>query len=171
MTTPQTVEGDHHQTAESLPVEQCPFLKSGAVGDGEPLQEVPSVQFDCFLQLADHLLEVPLGFQKIGEHRHVHPGIAGAVELDCVAGDVEKGGCCLVVANREAKVRQDPAQISPGGLLRPFGPQQAGQLLAAVRAFRFHNQVSQQCPRLVRFEGCDHFSIEGDLDGSKQTDG
>ena len=48
-----------------------------------------------------------------------------------------------MIADHPAQVGQDPAQIVPGGSLRPIGPQQPGQNLATMGPAGLDRQVSQ----------------------------
>ncbi len=98
----------------------------------------------------------------------IEPVIAGRVELDRVTGDEQEGRFRRAVADHPAQVGEGVAQVAEGVSVRPIGPQQSGQHLAAVRPIRFHGQISQQCPDFVGFETGDGLPIQRHLERSQQ---
>jgi hypothetical protein len=93
-----------------------------------------------------------LPFHQLRAGRRVEPVVAGRVELQRVARDVQKRGVCGVVANRLAQVGERVAQVAERLAVRPVGPQQPGQYLAVMRPACFDGQVGQQRADFVGFE-------------------
>jgi hypothetical protein len=110
------------------------------------------------------------------ESQDVHPGITAGGELDRLLGGVEKRGRPIgnvsghTISDRGAQVGQRAPQIGAGRTFRPVGPQQPGQLLAAMGPIGFDGQIGQEGPDLVRLKACDRFAIQRYLERAKETD-
>jgi hypothetical protein len=93
----QAAQGRQRLTLQLLPIEQCPFLKEHAVGQGKPLEKTPSVQVNSLFQASDSLSVCCLigrlrkcSFQELGKPSHVYVGVAVTVELDRLPGDLQE---------------------------------------------------------------------------------
>jgi hypothetical protein len=106
--------------------------------------------------------------------------IAGGVELEGGTGDEQDGRFRIVcsclranggsrpVPDHAAEVGEGVAQVAEGVPIRPLGPQEPGQHLAAVRSVRLDGQIGQQGPLLVRFEARHRLPVQCHLEGPQQ---
>ena len=151
-------------TPQPLPLHPRPLFKGRAVRHREPFQEGAAVQ--------GYGLCPPLG--AFPRRQRLEPGyvelvIPTRVEADRLPGDPQGWGLRCPVANGRPQVGQGVAQVVTRRALRPIGPQQPGQRLAAVGVLPLHGQVGQQGAHLVGGKAADRLPVEGDLQGSQES--
>ena len=107
--------------------------------------------------------------EQPGECGHIQHMVAGDVELQRLAADVEIRRGDALVAEGLAQVIERLAERAPRGSFGALGPQQPDQGLAAVGVIRFDRQIDQQGPHFVRIEGRDGGAIQAHLNGAEQA--
>ena len=96
----------NRNTLPALALYQDPFLKRRAIADGQAFQKVAPVDVDGLFAARDHLLRICRLWQS-GKAFDIEPIVAGAVEANGLAGDVQKGLVWSVpVADDLAHVRE-----------------------------------------------------------------
>ena len=105
---------------------------------------------------------------QVREGIGVQPIVAVGVELDRLAGDLQKGRVRLTALNGTAQPVQGLAQGVQGLGARLVVPQEIGQHLPAKGHLRMHHQVDEQRPGRGSLEPCDAFSILADLKSTKE---
>jgi len=174
----QPVEGGEGLAVEPLLSEQAPIVEGRAAPEGEALQEGTSVEGHRLLQLLCGRLAFPTWFDQCPEGGHIHPAVAGGIELDGISAGEEEGGLgvavvgwCVVsrpraISNRPTQVGEDASQVGAGGSIGPVGPEYGGDGTALVRAVRLHGQVGQQGADLIGREGGDGLTIQRRFPGA-----
>ena len=107
----QATQGFGQLAAKLLPAEELPFLKRGSVGQGKAFEEGASHQAHRLLQR--HAAPGNRGHQALESDR-IEPVITLAVELDDLAGAVQKGGRGRAVGDHLPEVGQGVSQVGPG---------------------------------------------------------
>jgi hypothetical protein len=116
-------------------------------------------------------MAMPVAFGQQGaKFGHIQPVVAGGVELDSVAADLQKGRLGAVVAGSPAQSGERGAQTVPGGSFRLVRPQQSGQRLPPVRSIGFDRQVGQQGPDLVIRKSRRCFPVQRYLKRAQEVD-
>ncbi len=162
--------------AQPLAPQQHPLLERRAAGQREAGQEIALIEGHSLLRVLDagcaaFAVAVPMllaNGQVLGEGRHVQGVAAGGVELDAVAGDVQKGWGNSAIAEDLAQAGQGLAQVAARGLFGQVRPEQADQGLPRVLPVALDRQESQQRPRLGVGEAVDRLSIQRQVKGSQQ---
>jgi hypothetical protein len=92
----QPTNGGQHLTLELFPCEQCPLLKSGAIGDGEAFQKLAPVQSHGFLELSSaRFAALEQGLKR----PRVKPMITLSIDLYRLVGDVQKRGGSVAISD------------------------------------------------------------------------
>jgi hypothetical protein len=146
----QAVQSIHHQAEELLPLEEHPLLKANAIGQAKAFQKWTTIQGHRFLQAMNGLGVRGRGqaaAQVLIEGQDIHPGVTVGVELDRLLENMQKRRGIIgatgwrAISNHGAQVGQGTPQIGASGAFRPVGPQQPGQLFAAMGPVGFYGQI------------------------------
>ena len=122
--------------AQSLCLEELPFIKSGAAGHREAGQEVIAVEGGCFSQRCEasraHLVRRMAvrvaGGQQVLELAYIQPDLGAGVEPSRLPIDAQPA-----FSQCPLERRQGTAQATQCLALVVFGPEQGRQCVAAVR--------------------------------------
>ena len=163
-------QGGGSLPAKPLSHQHSPVLKCRAAFEGEPLQEIASVEGDCLLQLGGCR---PIS-QHVAECLHVDPVVALLVELDRLARDEQEGLSLALgrlripISKGASEGGQGMAQAAAGTALGMLWPEQTGQALAAEGAIGLYSEVNQQGTRLVVAKRGDGRLVQRGVKGSQE---
>ena len=156
----QVVQRLQRLAAQVFAAYQQPLFERLAVQE-KTLQQFAAIQFGSLCQapgapgavLQARVAVRPAFRQQMRKQTGIHLARAGGIELDGLGGDLQAGfRLGIVFPQGGAQTVQRQAQVVVGLLLGQFGPQQTGQGIPPVRAFRFDCQVSQQSAPLIGAE-------------------